>query len=467
MKLAVGGVPRIAAGLLDQALIAAANAGTTIVALALLSRDRAGGLVLSLLLGYLVLTLNRAFVGDVLVTMASRLEPEPRARLVRNGLATAALVGFLAALILLGVWLLRPRSGDIDLQDLVWLAPFLPAVLLHDTGRSSYLANSAQSSALVIDLVWVGTQATLIAVLTVAGVRGGGVILGCWGAGALAGAVVFLARTRAWPWLGDPRRFAGETRHLSGWFTATQVIGQLQVQAVAFLVGLRFSAAQLSGLRGGQTALIQPVQNFNMAVQALIVPRLSRLARDAAGAAGPARRDAAAALRRQTRLLAAAFTGLAVLLVAIMVPLAHMVLTHLSKFADIAPLALPLSAQAGIYLVELPFAAALRGMHRARLLFVRYLIYTTSSLAGLVIGAAVDGLPAAVWGLTAGAAVSLVTMMSFYALAARQLTTQDGGASGRPIPAQRGPADAVPQITVGDNPVELGAIPAQPGSASV
>jgi Polysaccharide biosynthesis protein len=490
MKPAFAGLPRVAAGLLDQALIACANAGTTIVALALLSRDRAGGLVLSLGLGYLVLTLNRAFVGDVLVTMASRLEPGPRARLVRDGLATAALIGAFSALILLGVWVLRPRTGDIDLQDLVWLAPFLPAVLVHDTGRSSYLADSAQSSALVIDLVWVGTQAALVAALTLAGVRGGGVILGCWGAGGLAGSTVFLARTRAWPWQGEPRRFAGETRHLSGWFTATQVIGQFQVQAVAFLVGLRFSASQLSGLRGGQTALIQPVQNFNMAVQALIVPRLSRLAGDAARLTGQTRRDAAAALRRQTGLLAVAFAGFAALLVAIMVPLAHLVLAHLSKFADIAPLALPLSVQAGIYLVELPFAAALRGMHRARLLFVRYLIYTASSLAGLVLGADVDGLRGAVWGLTVGAAVSLATMITFYAVAATRLAAADGlagpesvagadslvgvevlagsvGTAPMPgIPAQRGPVEPGPARPP-DVRSELGAAPAHPGTAAL
>jgi O-antigen/teichoic acid export membrane protein len=137
--------------------------------------------------------------------------------------------------------------------------------------------------------------------------------------------------------------------------------------------------------------------------------------------------QAVAGMRRQTRLLALTLAGLAVVLVLTLVPLSEFVLARLSKFADIAPLALPLCVQAGIYLVELPFGAALRGMHRARLLFVRYLVYTTMSLTGLVIGGETDGLHGAVWGLTGGAAVSLVTMIAFYRYALRRLvpTTPD------------------------------------------
>src|SRR5215469_1772926 len=216
---------------------------------------------------------------------------------------------------------------------------------------------------------------------------------------------------------------------MSGWFTATQVIGQIQVQAVSFIVTGRLSMSDLSGLRGGQTALIQPVQNFIMAVQGLIVPRLSRLAGDAGRPPEEESRAAALTLRRQTRLLALAFVGLAVLMIAVVVPVAQVVLTHIPKVADIAPLALPLSIQAGLYLVELPFAAALRGMQQARLLFVRYCIFTTASLTGLVIGADTDRLQGAVWGLVIGATISLITMISFYRFAVDRLGPSGSGPS--------------------------------------
>src|SRR5207302_3524385 len=111
----------------------------------------------------------------------------------------------------------------------------------------------------------------------------------------------------------DPRHWLRETRYLSGGFTATGVIGQLHVQAVGFLVTGQLTAAQLKDLRTGQTTLLQPAQNFATAMMGLLVPRSSRLAGsgDAAG------------LRRQTLRVAAAFAGLAALLVAIVVPVAH------------------------------------------------------------------------------------------------------------------------------------------------
>jgi O-antigen/teichoic acid export membrane protein len=404
----------VTAGLADQFIIACANAGNTVLALALLSLHRSGVMILSLGLAYFVMFINRAFVGDVLLALASRYEGERRDRLVRNGLAAAVGTGAVAAVVLLVVWAVWPRGGKTDLEDLVWIAPFLPVLLLHDTGRFTYLADRRPDKALAIDLVWVGTQALAVVVMVFTGLTSAGGLMVCWGVGAAAGATVFLLRTGYRPWQGKATRWAAETRQLSGWFTATALIGQLQVQAVGFIVTGQLSPTALSALRGGQVALIQPIQNFLMAVQGLVVPRGSRLARDAARLPGAEGEQAGAALRRLTRLLVLAFTGLAVLVVAVMWPLAELVLIKVHKFAGIAPLALPLSLQAAIYLVQLPFTAALRAMHRARMLFVQYLVFTSVSLTGLVVGARTAGLQGAAWGLTLGAASGLATMAGLY-----------------------------------------------------
>jgi O-antigen/teichoic acid export membrane protein len=66
-------------------------------------------------------------------------------------------------------------------------------------------------------------------------------------------------------------------------------------------------------------------------------------------------------------------------------------------------------------------------MHWARLLFVRYCIFTTASLTGLVIGADTDRLQGAVWGLVVGAAISLATMISFYRFAVARLGPSGSG----------------------------------------
>jgi len=434
----------VTAGLVDQVVIASANAANTLLALVLLDRFRAGVMLLSLGLAYLVMGISRAFVGEVLLALASRYDGERRDRLIRQGLGTAATLGVVAALVLLAVWLVWPvlvHRSDLDLRDLVWVAPFLPMILLHDAGRYSYLAARAPQRALVIDLVWVCVQGLAVVVMIGTGLTSAGGLFVCWGLGACVGAAVFLWRSGLRP--DDPRLWFPATRHLSGWFTATALIGQLQVQAVGFLVAGQLSARELSGLRGAQTALLQPVQNLNTALMGLLVPRASRLA-------GAGTQGAAADLRRQTRLLAVVFAGLAALMVAIVVPVAHLLLAHVPKFADIAPLALPMSLQAGIYLVQLPFTSAMRGMHRARMLFAQYLIFTTTSLTALVIGAQVGRLPGAAWGLVIGSTVGLATMIGLYVYSLRWLADGDrtgdqtGDGTGGRVPAAGpvGPAES-------------------------
>lgn len=429
--MAMSGARWVTAGLVDQVVMACANAAMTLLPLGLLAdRNRAGALVLSVGLGYLVLGLAREFVGTVLLAYASRLDGEERDSLVRDGLAAAFTVGCLAAVALLAVWKFwRHPGANIDLRDLVWVAPFLPVVLLHDAGRYSYLSEREPARALVMDLVWVGTQALVIMALVTTHTLTPGLLMASWGIGACFGATTFLVRSKARPWRGDPRRWLAETRHLSGWFTATALVGQLHVQAISFLVAGRLSQGDLAELRSGQTAFLQPVQNFVQAMYGLLVPRSSRLA-GAGDRAG---------LHRQTVRIAGAFAGLSVLMVAVVVPLAHVVLPHLHRYAGIMPLALPIAIQAGIYLLQIPFASAVRGMQRARLLFVQYLIFSAVSLTGLVIGASgghTGRLVHAVWGLVAGSATGLVVMIVMYAVAARRV-----GASGDPDGGQEG-ADA-------------------------
>ncbi len=411
--MAKRGARWVAAGLTDQVVIAAANAGATLLAaIAIRPESRAGGLLLSIGLGYLVLGLNREFIGNVLLAQVSRLDGAERDRMVRNALAAAFAVGCLAALILLAVWAFwRHPVPKADLQDLVWLAPFLPAILVHDTGRYVYLSDRAPARALRIDLVWISVQIALLVTgaLTI-GLRPA-LLPVSWGLGAVAGATVFLLLTRIPAWRGDPRRWLAETRKLSGWFTATGVIGQLQIQAVGFVVTGQLTPDQLTYLRAGQTTMLQPVQNFVTAMMGLLVPRTSRLAGQAD----------TAGLRRQTERVALAFAGLAILTVAAMIPLAHLLIRYVPRLGHIGTLILPISVQAGIYLVQIPFAAAIRGMHRGRLLFFQYAIFTATSLTGLVIGAGTAGLTGAAWGLTTGAAVGLAVFVALYAWAVAKL----------------------------------------------
>jgi len=401
--------------------MALANAGNAVLGLTLLEPGRFGVLVISLGLGYLVIGLNRAFVGDVLLALAARHDGEQRERLVRNGLATALTVGAVAGLVFAAIWAAWPRGWSIDLRDLIWIAPFLPVLLLHDTGRYSHLADRRPGRALVMDLVWVGAQGVLLVVFLLNDIAPAPALLCSWGLGAAAGATVFVLRGRVSPLGGSPRQWLAETRHLAGWFTAWGVIGQLHTQAVGFLVAGLLSTRELAGLRAAQIGVLQPMQNFVSAVQSLLVPRVSRLAGDAERLSGEEGVAAALAFRRQVRTVVLGFLGLAAAAVLVAAPVAYLVLHSIAKYRFAAPIAIPMSMQAGLYLVQVPFTAALRGMHLGRTLVTQYAIFAVVSLAGLVLGALAGGLVGAVWGLLIGTALGLTVMVALYARAVRAL----------------------------------------------
>src|SRR5262249_56753441 len=93
----------VTTGLLDQVVIALANAANNLLALTLLERGRAGIMLLSLGVGYFVIGVNRAFVGEVLLALASRYDDERHLRLVRNGVTAALTLAGVAALVLIAL----------------------------------------------------------------------------------------------------------------------------------------------------------------------------------------------------------------------------------------------------------------------------------------------------------------------------------------------------------------------------
>jgi O-antigen/teichoic acid export membrane protein len=396
-------------GLADQIVSALSNAAAMVLPAVLLVDDHeAGAAMLALTVAYVVLSVNRSFIGDVLLAHASRQDDDSRARLVRDGSAAALLVGVAAGLVFFGVWLVWPSTGQLDLSQLIWVAPAMPFLVLQDTGRYAALAARQPERALVLDSIWVVVQALLVAGVVIQGHPTGGALLGCWGAGAAISAGCWMLRDRLNPLRGRPQRWLAETRHLSGWFATTAVLGQVQVQLIAFLVAGTLGTAAFARLRLAQTAVIAPVQNLMMAAMGLLVPRSSVLT-----AAGRM-----AELRRQTRVLALGATGLAAAILVVVILLAEPLLqVALPRYADAAPLRYPLGIQAGLYLVQIPYAAALRGMQSGRLLLIQYVVFSIVSVTGLIIGAHVAGLIGAAWGLCAGAAAGLLTMMLLYRVA--------------------------------------------------
>lgn len=410
-----------AAGLADQVLAATASAATGLLPYFFLPRSDVGGVLFALTVGFFVVGVTRAVVGDVLLTHSSRYDQHELSRQVTDAAATAFWTGVLAAPVAGLAWAFGPDY----LRALVWLLPFLPFLLMHDAGRYTFLSARRPVEALRVDVIWVVAQGGALAVALGAGLDHGAVFLVTWGLGAVAGSGAFLIRMRVNPFAGRPRSWLRETRHLSGWFTGTAVIGQSQVQLVAILVVDLLGRPAFAALRLAQYGLLMPAMNLQLAVITLLVPRMSRLAH-----AGDA-----TALRRLVRR-ALGMTVPAALVPMAAVPLAGPVLRAvLPEYVYVTPLALPVALQAGIYLLQVPLTAAMRGMQQARALFVQYGIFATSSLTGLVCGALLGGLTGAAWGLTAGSAVGFTMTLLLYRRAVARLAPAAVGPD--PAPSDR------------------------------
>ncbi len=421
-----------AAGIADQLVNAGANAATGLLVYPFLPPEDTGDVLFALACGYFVVGVSRAVVGDVLLAHTSRYEGEVRRRHVRDAAATALGLGFLGTVLAL----VASTVGPHYLVLLVWLAPFLPFLLLHDAGRYAFLAEGRPERALVADLTYVAVQAVGLVALLRWGARqpdgspAAEVFLLAWGLGAVAGALSFVLRARINPLRGRVPAWLAESRHLSGWFTATAVLGQAQVQLVYTLVVDVLSKPALATLRLAQYGLLMPAQNLQIALASLLVPRMSRLAHagDVAG------------LRRLVRR-ALGLTALAAAVPLLGVPLAGPALRWLlPEYAGAAALALPVALQAAIYLLQLPFGAAMRGMHAVRALFAQYAVFTGATVVGLLTGALWAGLVGAAWGMTSGAVVGFAAMLVLYRRAtARHVPPVDGDEH-----VDEGAADATP-----------------------
>ncbi|SHN36514.1 hypothetical protein [Cryptosporangium aurantiacum] len=434
-----------AAGLADQLVSAGANAATGLLVLPFLAPAEAGAVLFAIGVGYFAIGIARALVGDVLLTYSARYGDAERARQATSATKTAGALGLITALIVVAAW----ATGPDFLSELIWLAPFLPFVLVHDAGRYVFLAARRPQRALISDLTYIAVQGVLLTALLVAGFRDGAVFLCAWGVGGVAGALSFLIRARINVVdlrRGDLRDWVRETRHLSGWLTLTALLGQAQVQFVYTLVTGLLTPAALSILRAAQYGLLMPAQNLQMAVSSLLVPRMSRLA-GAGDRAGIAR-----LLRRA--LTATALCGLVPVALS---PLAGPLLDAiLPKYAQAATIALPVAIQAAIYLVQVPFTAALRGMQRVRSLFVQYVVFFVTQVACLIGGTLAFDLRGAAWGMMAGSAVGLVTMVILYRRALAKLEPAEpdpGPKETDPPPGAATTTETVADENAGPTPV--------------
>ncbi|MDQ4039620.1 MAG: hypothetical protein M3313_15025, partial [Actinomycetota bacterium] len=372
-------------GVSDQLVNSGTNFLVTFLAARWLDVGQFGALVVALAVVYGVIGLQRAIIGDPLVVHASAMPSDARKQVIGDATMAAFWLGLLASLAVVLLWV----TGIPVLRELVWFAPWLPMVLVHEAGRYGFLSEQRPGQALITGLVWAAVQTAGFIIMWLTGDVGVPAIVASWGAGALAGAGISFILARRSPLRGQARRWFRQSRHLSGWFLPTAVVDQVQNQSVVILVGALLSLAAAGGLRATQLIILQPAQTLMVALTALIVPWVTRTNAT----------DGLAALHVRVRRLGRYFAvagGAILLCIPFREPLLQIVFPRLTVYQDLVP---PTAVMAMLLIAVVPYDAELRGLREVRHLFVVRTVATSLTFAGVIAGAGIGSLVVITWTL--------------------------------------------------------------------
>ncbi|MCB0960462.1 MAG: hypothetical protein KDB04_13225, partial [Acidimicrobiales bacterium] len=261
---------RAGSALIDQIL----SSGSGLVVFVLVahagSRATIGSVGLALIVNGLLLGTVRAMVGEVAL-IRTRREGADAGREASTALLLALVGAVGTGLVLLAVGL---ALGNETGRYLALVALALPFVHVQDVLR--YVAYSAKrvGDAIIIDGAWLGVQIGLSGALLVGGRETPTRLFVAWGAGAVAGALLGLARARRLPSADGLATWWAEDRRRMASFFADYFFSTGLVQAAFLVLGGLLGRAAFGTFRLGATA-VSPLVNAMAGVRVLGLVRLA------------------------------------------------------------------------------------------------------------------------------------------------------------------------------------------------
>lgn len=258
----------------DQGVSSATNFLATVLVARAVSDSLFGSFSIALVTYRLVVSTSRALISQPLAIRVSARSDQLAEVRAAAGAAIVCGTASGVAIVLVGV-----AIGGAAGVVLVVIGVLMPALVLQDTWRYALFTIGQPRRALVNDLVWAVIQVGLLAIVLRSADRTLGtvvLIIGAWGVGAVAAAVLGARQARVGPALGQAGAYL--RRHFAlGWRFSVEALSisgasQLTMVAVAAMV----STAGVGAIRGGAT-LFGPLTVVFMGVIAAGIPEGARL----------------------------------------------------------------------------------------------------------------------------------------------------------------------------------------------
>jgi O-antigen/teichoic acid export membrane protein len=395
-------------GFVDQAFSSATNFGLTLLAARALGPSGLGIVVIAFAAYLLILAFQRALLTDPLVTSSAALGSDDRSLAIRRGLTVDLFSAMGATLlaVVLGVTI----HGDVG-RALLIIAPWLLPALVQDFWRTILFQERRAASAAANDGCWAIVMVFTAPLAWMSGTDWA--IVGCWGSGALASALLGFAQTRAR--LAPPRRafswWHAQLWPFGRWLGVQGLVSAVTSSAIVFVLNGLLGVKALGGLRAAQT-LFAPL---TLMLPAISLPGLPAMTR--ALALSPR-----AAIRLATRLSGIAAT-LAVVYVAAMSLLGGRLIPYVfgASFGAFTNLAVPIGAWQLVGALGAGFGLFLTAQQRGRDLLLIGLTGSIGSLVFIPTLALAGGVTGAAWGYFMYAAVA-TSLVVFLALRSYRLT---------------------------------------------
>ncbi|GAA4673455.1 membrane protein [Pseudonocardia yuanmonensis] len=398
---------RISWGLGDQAVSSLTNFAIGVVVARSLGGEEFGVFTLAWVTYTMALNLARGLASDPLTVRFSDVSHASWQDAVRQAGSTALLTGGVTgALALVGG---VAFGGPIGTAFVV-LGFLLPPLMLQDCWRFAFFAAGRGGHALVNDLVW--AAALVPAMLYASEHRSVSAYILAWGLSGTVAAAVGFVQARLLPKPGGTRAWLRQHRDLGVRFTAenlsTNASGQLRMYGVGAIAGL----VEVGTIRGAEL-LVGPFLALLMGMNLVAVPEAARVLRRA-----PHRLSRFCLYLGGGQALAALAWGAGLLL---LLPDEVGVRLLGSVWEPASALILPATLSVASAGFASGGAAGLRALGAARRSLRAQLVTSAAYLIGGLGGAAVGGALGSSWGVAAATLIGAVVRWAYLLAAVREI----------------------------------------------
>jgi O-antigen/teichoic acid export membrane protein len=408
----------------DQAVSSLTNFGLSFLVLVSAGAADFGAFTVAYVTYALAVAVNRGFVGHPLAIRFGR-EAETWMEATAHGAGASFQVGIIVGLPTLFVAAFI--GGDIG-ASLFAVGALLPLLLVQDAWRFAFFAAARPGAALLNDVVWGATLFAAITGLLVAGYDGGAAtFVWIWaGAGAVAG-LLGIVQTRLFPSPSGLRWWIINQRDLGVKLAIEMALAHGGRRASLYLVGA-IAGLEALGFLNGARVLFGPMNVLYMGMFAFAIPEGVRLAE-----------RSIPALAKAVRLGSLALVGLSLLLGFALVNLPGALVDGLfgAEWDKLSRLVPPIAVAVAASGWVNGQRVGMRALEAATESLRAGAILVPISIAGVALGAVIDGAFGAAVGLAVVDVVSAVAWSLWFRVTVRAAVRHRAGIEHMP----EGPAE--------------------------